>query len=103
MSMSTAISDAFRQVAADQIAQDINNQATFALRTSIPTKLSQLENDTGFTTMSNGADVVVNIQQIIAFYNGYMNTNLDYRNYLSVTQDDIYNSLNSFGNSYLGV
>lgn len=69
-----------RQIAADQIAQDIDNNAKFALKNDLPaTEL---------------------IQQLIAFYNGYEGTSLDYRDFLGNTTSDALNAFYSFGEAY---
>lgn len=54
--MDTNISAALRQIAADQFAQDIDNAAKYAKKSAIPTKVSQLENDLGFSTTAGVAD-----------------------------------------------
>lgn len=69
-----------RKIAQDQIAQDIENNGKFALKTDLPaTEL---------------------IQQLIAFYNGYEGTALDYRDYLGNTTSDALNAFYSFGEAY---
>lgn len=54
MTMSEQITKGFKQVAADQIAQDIDIAAKYARKDELPTKTSQLENDAGFLPVSGG-------------------------------------------------
>ena len=69
-----------RKIAQDQFAQDIKNNEKFALKTDLPaTEL---------------------IQQLIAFYNGYEGTSLDYRDYLGNSTNDALNAFYSFGEAY---
>ena len=84
MTMSAEIAAGFRQVAADQIAQDIENAAKFALKSE------------------TGDGHAVAVQQLIGFYNGYTGSALDYRDYLTLTTDDCLTAWYDFGNSYLG-
>ena len=79
--MSQGVAALARQIAADQIAQDIDNNSKFALKTDLPA-----------TQMT---------QQLIAFYNGYMGTSLDYRDYLGASASDVLNAFYAFGESYL--
>lgn len=88
MTMSEEIAAGFRQVAADQIAQDIDNNAKFALKSEIG---------------GSSADHAVLVEQIIGLYNGYNGTALDYRNYLDATEDELLSALYDFGNAYQGV
>lgn len=85
MTMDAEIAAAFRQVAADQIAQDIENAQKFAPK--------------GSTTTDNHAVIV---EQLIGFYNGATSSALDYRDYLTCAEDECLAALYSFGNSYLG-
>lgn len=69
-----------RKIAQDQFAQDIKNNEKFALKNDLPaTEL---------------------IQQLIAFYNGYEGTSLDYRDFLGNTTSDALNAFYSFGEAY---
>lgn len=78
--MSNGVAALARQIAQDQIAQDIKNNTKFALKTDLPaTEL---------------------IQQLIAFYNGYEGTSLDYRDYLGNSTSDALNAFYSFGEAY---
>ena len=88
MTMSAEIAAGFRQVAADQIAQDIENASKFALKSEID---------------GSSADHAVLVEQLIGFYNGYEGTALDYRDYLDTTEDELTTALYAFGNGYLGV
>lgn len=42
------------------------------------------------------------IQQLVAFYNAYNGTALDYRDYLDATDDEVANALYALGTNYLG-
>ncbi len=88
MTMDAEIAAAFRQVAADQIAQDIDNNAKFLKKSE--------------AGASSDTHAVV-VQQLIGFYNGYNGTSLDYRNYLDATEDEVLTAFYAFGNAYLGV
>lgn len=69
-----------RKIAQDQFAQDIKNNEKFALKNDLPaTEL---------------------IPQLIAFYNGYEGTSLDYRDFLGNTTSDALNAFYSFGEAY---
>lgn len=86
MTMSEEVAAGFRQVAADQIAQDIENNARFALKTEV----------------SSGDAHAVAVQQLIGFYNGYQDSALDYRDYLTLTDDQVQTAWYDFGTAYLG-
>lgn len=88
MTMDAEIAAAFRQVAADQIAQDIENNEKFVKKS-----------DAGTTSDAQA----VMVQQFIGYYNGYMGTSLDYRDYLDATEDEVLTAFYAFGNAYLGV
>ncbi len=88
MTMSAEVAAGFRQVAADQIAQDIENNQKFALKTEIG---------------GSSAEHAVLVEQLIGFYNGYTGGALDYRDYLDATEDELTTALYAFGNAYLGV
>ena len=60
------IAAALRQIALDQIAQDLEIQQTYATK-------DELNN------LGGGNETAVAIEQMIKFYNGYMATSLDYR------------------------
>ena len=83
-SLSDQLAAAIRQIALDQIAQDIKARETFALKSEV------------------GGNGVVNTEQLIAFFNGYKGTNLDYRDYLSNSDDAITTAIHDFCNSYKG-
>ena len=83
-SLSERLSAAIRQIALDQIAQDIKARETFALKSEV------------------GGNGVVNTEQLIAFFNGYNGTNLDYRDYLTNADDAVTNAIYDFCNSYKG-
>lgn len=78
-----------REIAKDQIAQDIANSEKFATKKEL-------------SEIGNGEAKVVAVQQLIAFYNGYMGTNLDYRDYLDSSSDEIVDALYAFANRYTG-
>lgn len=40
------------------------------------------------------------IQQLVAFYNGYNGTSLDYRDYLDMTEDEVAEALYALGTGY---
>lgn len=84
MTMDAEIAAAFRQVAADQIAQDIENAQKFAPKGS------------------TSDDHAVIVEQLIGFYNGATGSSLDYRDYLTCSEDECLTALYGFGNSYLG-
>lgn len=84
--LSEFVAAGFRQVALDQIAQDMDNEAKFVKRSE----------------MSGSNRSAVAIEQIIAFYNGYYGTSLDYRDYLDQTTDDVENVLYALVNGYNG-
>ena len=88
MTMDAEIAAGFRKVAQDQIAQDIENHQIFALKTEID---------------GDSANHAVLVEQLIAFYNGYKGTALDYRDYLNAVEDELTTALYAFGNGYLGV
>lgn len=69
-----------RKIAQDQFAQDIKNNEKFALKNDLP--------------------AIELIQQLIAFYNGYEGTSLDYRDFLGNTTSDALNAFYSFGEAY---
>lgn len=84
--LSEFVAAGFRQVALDQIAQDIENEAKYAKKSEV----------------SGQNRSAVAIEQIIALYNGYYGTNLDYRYYLDQTTDDVENALYALVNGYNG-
>jgi hypothetical protein len=79
--MSDGVAALARKIAADQIAQDIDNNAKFALKADFPT--TEL------------------IEQLIAFYNGYTGDTLDYRDYLDNSTSSALDSFYSFGDAYI--
>lgn len=83
------IAAALRQIALDQIAQDLEIQQTYATK-------DELNN------VGGGSETAVAIDQMISFYNGYMATSLDYRDYLNLSANDVLNSIYAFCNSYSG-
>lgn len=83
------IAAALRQIALDQIAQDLENQNTYATK-------DELNN------VGGGGETAVAIDQMVKFYNGYMSTSLDYRDYLNLSANDVLNSIYAFCNSYSG-
>lgn len=83
------IAAALRQIALDQIAQDLDIQQTYATK-------DELNN------VGGGSETAVAIDQMISFYNGYMATSLDYRDYLNLSANDVLNSIYAFCNSYSG-
>lgn len=83
------IAAALRQIALDQIAQDLEIQQTYATK-------DELNN------LGGGNETAVAIEQMIKFYNGYMATSLDYRDYLNLSANDVLNSIYAFCNSYSG-
>ena len=83
------IAAALRQIALDQIAQDLESQQTYATK-------DELNN------VGGGSETAVAIDQMIGFYNGYMSTSLDYRDYLNLSANDVLNSIYAFCNSYSG-
>lgn len=83
------IAAAFRQIAVDQIAQDLDIQKKYATKE----ELSEL---------GGGTSSSVTIDQMIRFYNSYMETALDYRDYLDQSIDDVQNAIYAFCNSYSG-
>lgn len=87
--LSDSVAAALRQVALDQIAQDIDNAAKYATK-------AELE------TAGGGNKATVLIQQIIAFYNGFNGTNLDYRDYLDQSTTDAENAFYALGTAYNG-
>lgn len=86
MTMAAEIKALSRRIAADQIEQDINNAAKFALKTEV----------------SSGDAHAVAVQQLIGFYNGYQGTQLDYRDYLTLTEDQVVTAWYAFGTAYQG-
>lgn len=84
------IAAALRQIALDQIAQDLEIQQTYATK-------DELNNLGG-----GGSETAVAIEQMVKFYNGYMATSLDYRDYLNLSANDVLNSIYAFCNSYSG-
>ena len=82
------IAAALRQIALDQIAQDLEIQQTYATKDDL--------NNLG------GGETAVAIEQMVKFYNGYMATSLDYRDYLNLSANDVLNSIYAFCNSYSG-
>lgn len=82
------IAAALRQIALDQIAQDLEIQQTYATKDEL--------NNLG------GSETAVAIEQMVKFYNGYMATSLDYRDYLNLSANDVLNSIYAFCNSYSG-
>ena len=83
------IAAALRQIALDQIAQDLEIQQTYATK-------DELNN------VGGGSETPVAIEQMVKFYNGYMATSLDYRDYLNLSANDVLNSIYAFCNSYSG-
>ena len=83
------IAAALRQIALDQIAQDLDIQQTYATK-------DELNN------VGGGSETAVAIDQMVSFYNGYMSTSLDYRDYLNLSANDVLNSIYAFCNSYSG-
>lgn len=83
------IAAALRQIALDQIAQDLEIQQTYATK-------DELNN------LGGGNETAVAIEQMIKFYNGYVATSLDYRDYLNLSANDVLNSIYAFCNSYSG-
>lgn len=88
MSLEAQIKELARTIAADQIAQDIQNNATFAKKDEVS---------------SGGADAVELLEQLIGFYNGYMGTALDYRDYLDHSGSDALEAFYALGRGYTGV
>lgn len=88
--LSQSVAAALRQVALDQIAQDMDNNAKFATK-------AELE------AVGGGNPGTVLIEQVIAFYNGYNGTSLDYRDYLDQQISDAENAFYSLGSAYNGV
>ena len=88
MSLEAQIKELARTIAADQIAQDIQNNATFAKKGEI----------TG-----GGMEAAQCVEQLIGFYNGYMGTELDYRDYLDQSASDVLNAFYALGRGYTGV
>ena len=86
---SEKIAAALRQIALDQIAQDLEIQQTYATK-------DELNN------LGGGNETAVSIEQMVKFYNGYMATSLDYRDYLNLSTNDVLNSIYAFCNSYSG-
>lgn len=84
MSLEAQIKELARTIAADQIAQDIQNNATFAKKDEVS---------------SGGADAVELLEQLIGFYNGYMGTALD----LDHSGSDALEAFYALGRGYLGV
>lgn len=83
------IAAALRQIALDQIAQDLEIQQTYATK-------DELNN------LGGGSETAVAIEQMVKFYNGYMATSLDCRDYLNLSANDVLNSIYAFCNSYSG-
>lgn len=83
------IAAALRQIAVDQIAQDIENRKTYATKEEL-------------SGLGGGTEPSVAIDQMIRFYNAYMETALDYRDYLDQSIDDVQNEIYAFCNSYSG-
>lgn len=83
------IAAALRQIALDQIAQDLEIQQTYVTK-------DELNN------LGGGSETAVAIEQMVKFYNGYMATSLDYRDYLNLSANDVLNSIYAFCNSYSG-
>ena len=75
--LSELVAAGFRQIALDQIVQDMDIEAKYAKKSEV--------------SGQNRSAVV--IEQIIALYNGYYGTTLDYRDYLDQTPDDVENAL----------
>ena len=65
-----------REIAKDQIAQDIANVEKFATKKEL-------------SEIGNGEAKAVAIRQLIALYNGYMGTSLDFRDYLNTSADEL--------------
>lgn len=80
--LSQGISDLALKIAQDQFKQEIEANAKFALKSDLGTTET--------------------IQQLIAFYNGYNGTALDYRDYLGNTTSAVQQALYALGNGYLG-
>lgn len=80
------VAEGFRAVARDQIAQDAKIAQTYATKAEV----------------GGGDRTAVVIEQIIALYNGYNGTTLDYRDYLNTTPTEIEEALYGFCNSYNG-
>lgn len=85
--ISEGIAQAFRQVALDQIVQDMENDKKYATKPELTEK----------------SRVTVAVEQLIALYNGYNGTTLDYRDYLDSTSADVENALYALSNGYNGV
>lgn len=85
--LSELVAAAFREVAMDQVVQDMENAAKFATKSEVA---------------GQGRSAVA-IEQLIALYNGYHGTNLDYRDYLDQTSADVENALYALVNGYNGV
>lgn len=84
MTMDASVRAAFRQVAVDQLAQDLDfNEKLKAISGS-------------------GDAHVVAVQQLIGFYNGYKGESLDYRDYLTLTDAEVSAAWYAFGTAYLG-
>lgn len=88
MSLELQIKQLARTIAADQVAQDIKNLETFARKDEV---------------VVGGADAVQLLEQLIAFYNGYKGTALDYRDYLDQAGAPSLEALYALGRGYLGV
>ncbi len=84
MTMVAEVKALARRIALDQTEQDIKNNETFATRAE-----------------ANG-QVVVAVEQLIAFVNGYNGTSLDYRNYLPSTEAAVTQAWKNLGIGYLG-
>lgn len=86
MTMEANVTALARRIAIDQVEQDIKNYEKFALKSEV----------------SSGDAHAVAVQQMIGFYNGYTNGTLDYRDYLTLSQDQVQTAWYDFGTAYLG-
>ena len=80
------------KLSATEAADTYATKSTTYTKPEIDEKLKNVSTD----------DHAVLIQQYIAFYNGYMGTNLDYREYLSCNNNEAVNQLYAFANAYNG-
>lgn len=86
MTMEAKVTALARRIALDQVEQDIKNHEEFALKTEV----------------SSGDAHAVAVQQLIGFYNGCTDGTLDYRDYLTLTDDQVQTAWYDFGTAYLG-
>ena len=86
MTMEGQIKALSRRIALDQVEQDIKNHEEFALKSEV----------------SSGDARAVAVQQLIGFYNGCTDGTLDYRDYLTLSEDQVATAWYDFGTAYLG-